>query len=59
MVYLNMRLLRFFYDGLGAPDRYFLNATSGGTFMSKYEDEPLELIKLVAENNHHHAARVE
>ena len=28
-----------FYDGLGASDRYFFDASSGGTFMSKYEDE--------------------
>ena len=57
MVYLSMRLLRFFYDGLGAPDRYLLDAASGGTFMSKYEDEALELIELVAENSHHHVAK--
>ena len=25
--------------------------------MSKYEDEALELIELVAENRHHHAAK--
>ena len=42
---------QIFYDGLGAPDRYLLNAASGGTFMSKYEDEALELIDLVAENS--------
>ena len=46
-----------FYDGLGAPDRYLLDAASGGTFMSKYEDEALKLIELVAENSHHHAAK--
>ena len=46
-----------FYDSLGAPDRYLLDAASGGTFMSKYEDEALELIELVAENSHHHAAK--
>ena len=57
MVYLSMRLLRFFYDGLDAPDRYLLDAASEGTFMSKYEDEALELIELVAENSHHHAAK--
>ena len=57
MVYLNMRLLRFFYAGLGAPDRYMLDAASGGTFMRKYEDEAIELIELVAENSHHHAAK--
>ena len=48
---------QIFYDGLGAPDRYLLDAASGGTFMRKYEDEALELIKLVAENSHHHAAK--
>ena len=46
-----------FYDGLGAPDRYLLDAASEGTFMSKHEDEALELIELVAENSHHHAAK--
>ena len=37
-------ITQIFYDGLGAPDRYLLNAASGGTFMSKYEDEALKLI---------------
>ena len=50
-------ITRIFYDVLGAPDRYFLDTASGGTFMSKYEDEALELIELVAENSHHHAAK--
>ena len=34
-----------------------LDATSGGTFMSKCEDEALELIELVSENSHHHVAK--
>ena len=50
-------ITQIFYKGLGVPDRYFLGAASGGTSMSKYEDEALELIELVAENNHHHAAK--
>ena len=50
-------ITQIFYDGLGAPDRYLLDAASGGTFMSKYEDEALELIELVAENSHHHVAK--
>ena len=50
-------ITQIFYDGLGAPDRYLLDAASGGTFMSTYEDEALELIELVAENSHHHAAK--
>ena len=28
-------ITQIFYDGLGAPDRYLLDAASGGTFMSK------------------------
>ena len=50
-------ITQIFYDDLGAPERYLLDAASGGTFMSKYEDEALELIELVAENSHHHAAK--
>ena len=50
-------ITQIFYDGLGAPDRYLLDAPSGGTFMSKYENETLELIELVAENSHHHVAK--
>ena len=50
-------ITQIFYDVLGAPDRYLLDTVSGGTFMSKYEDEALELIDLVAENSHHHAAK--
>ena len=50
-------ITQIFYDGLGALDRYLLDAASGGTFKSKYEDEALELIELVAENSNHHAAK--
>ena len=50
-------ITQIFYDGLGALDRYLFDAASGGTFMSKYEDEALELIELVLENSHHHAAK--
>ena len=50
-------ITQIFYDGLGAPERYFLDVVSGGTFMRKYEDEALELIELVAENSHHHAVQ--
>ena len=32
----NHELTQIFYDGLGPHDRYLLDATSGGTFMSKY-----------------------
>ena len=50
-------ITQIFYDGLGAPDKYLLDIASGGTLMSKYEDEALELIELVAENSHHQAAK--
>ena len=50
-------LTQIFYDGLGPQDRYLLDAASGGTFMSKYKDDAIELIKTVAENSHHNAAK--
>ena len=45
----NHELTQIFYDGLGPQDRYLLDAANGGTFMSKYEDDVMELIKTVAE----------
>ena len=51
------QITQIFIDGLGALDRYLLDSSSGGTFTSKYEDEALELIELVVENSHHHAAK--
>ena len=53
----NHELKQIFYDGLGPQDRYLLNAASGGTFMSKFEDEAMELIETVAENSHHNSAK--
>ena len=53
----NHELTQIFYDELGPQDRYVLDATSGSTFMSKYEDDAMELIKTVAENSHHNAAK--
>ena len=53
----NHELTQIFYDGLGPQDRYLLDAASGGTFMSKYEDDAMELIEMVAENSHHNAAK--
>ena len=53
----NNELTQVFYDGLGPQDRYLLDATSGGTFMSKYEDEAMELIETVAKNSHNNAAK--
>ena len=53
----NHELTQIFYDGLGPQDRYLLDAASGGTFMSKYEDKAMELIEMVSENSHHNAAK--
>ena len=53
----NNELTQIFYDGLGPHYIYLLDAASGGTFMSKYEDDALELIETVAENSHHNAAK--
>ena len=48
---------QIFYDGLGTQDRYLLDATSGGTFMRKYEDDAMELIETVVKNSDHNAAK--
>ena len=53
----NHELTQIFYDGLGPQDRYLLDAASGGTFMSKYEDDAMDLIETVAENSHHNPAK--
>ena len=53
----NHELTQIFYDGLGPQDRYLLDAASGSTFMSKYEDDAMELIETEAENSHHNAAK--
>ena len=53
----NHELTQIFYDGLGPEDRYLLDATSGGTFISKYEDDAMKLIETVTENSHHNAAK--
>ena len=39
----NHELTQIFYDGLGLQDRYLLDAASGSTFISKFEDEAMEL----------------
>ena len=53
----NHELTQIFYDRLGPQDRYLLDAASGGIFMSKYEDDAMELTEIVAENSHHNAAK--
>ena len=53
----NHELPQIFYDRLGPQDRYLLDIASSGTFMSKYEDDAMELIETVVENSHHNAAK--
>ena len=53
----NHELTQIFYDGLGPQDRYLLDIASGGTFMSKYEDDTMNLIETVVENSHHNAVK--
>ena len=53
----NHELTQIFYDGLGLKYRYLLYAASGDTFMSKYEDDAMELIETMAENSYHNAAK--
>ena len=53
----NHELKQIFYDGLGPKDRYLIDTASGSTFMSKYEDDAMDLIETVAENSHHNAAK--
>ena len=53
----NHELTQIFYDGLGLKDRYLLDAVSGGSFMNKYKDEDMELIKTVVKNSHHSTAK--
>ena len=54
----NHELTQIFYNGLSLQDGYLLDATNDGTFMSKYEDDAMELIKTVADNSHHNAAKL-
>ena len=42
---------------VGSQDRYLSDAASGDTFMSKYEDDAMELIKTVVENSHQNSKK--
>ena len=53
----NHKLSQIFYDGLGLQDRYLLDVACGSTFMSKFNDDSMELIKTVVETSHHNAAK--
>ena len=54
----NHELTQIFYDGLDPKDRYLLDAASGDTFMSKFKDDEMELIKTMAENSHHNIKKL-
>ena len=53
----NHELTQIFYDWLGSQYRYILDAASGSTFMRKYDDDVMELIEMVAKNNHHNTEK--
>ena len=53
----NHELTLIFYDVLGSQDRYLSDADSSSTFMSKFEDDTMDLIKTISENSHHNAAQ--
>ena len=54
----NHELSQIFYDRLDPQDRYLLDTASGGTFLSKYEDDAIEPIKTVMEKSHHNAEKL-
>ena len=53
----NHELTPIFYDEFGPQDRYHFDAASSDTFMSKYKDDGMKLIEMVAENSHHNATK--
>ena len=53
----NHEILQKICDGLGPQDRYLLDTAIGDTFMSKYEDEAMELIETMAQKSHHNTVK--
>ncbi|GAV67328.1 LOW QUALITY PROTEIN: hypothetical protein CFOL_v3_10834, partial [Cephalotus follicularis] len=54
------QLVQCFYDGLTAQNRQMVDASCGGTFMHKSEDEAWQLFESLSENSLHHlSSRVE
>ncbi|GAV88396.1 hypothetical protein CFOL_v3_31819, partial [Cephalotus follicularis] len=54
------QLVQCFYDGLTAQNRQMVDASCGGTFMHKSEDEAWQLFESLIENSLHHlSSRVE
>ena len=54
----NHELTQIFYDGLGLQDRYLFDASSSGTFMSKFKNDMMKLIKTMVENSHHNTEKL-
>ena len=50
--------MQIFYDGLGPQERYLLDAARSDTFLSKFKDNAIELIKTLAENSHHNEGKL-
>ena len=53
----NHELMQILYDGLDVKDRYLLDVASGGTFMRKFKDDTMELIKTESNNSHHKVSK--
>ena len=49
--------MQIFYDGLGAQDRYLLDAGSGDTFMRKFKDDTMKLIETMVERSHNNKVK--
>ncbi|GAV62969.1 hypothetical protein CFOL_v3_06491, partial [Cephalotus follicularis] len=54
------QLVQCFYDGLTTQNRQMVDASCGGTFMHKNEDEAWKLFESLSENSLHHlSSRIE
>ena len=50
------QLVQSFYEGLKDSDRKMIDASCGGTFLFKSEDEAWNLFEVLGENSLHHAS---
>jgi hypothetical protein len=50
------QLVQCFYDGLNEPHRQMVDASCGGTFMLKSENDAWTLFENLSENSLHHAS---
>ena len=49
-------IVQVFYEGLTEQYRQMVDASCGGTFMSKSEDEAYDLFEMLSENSINHAS---